>query len=99
MNSYKRDRTYEDRRKVVEYSATFNSTSKLEFNIFPDSRYLDLGQTQLKFGVEIPSQMVPDNFMCSNMFENLEIYINHELGEITYALYDLISIFSDYQVK
>ena len=33
MNGYVRDKTYDDVHKIVEYSPTFNSTTKLEFNI------------------------------------------------------------------
>ena len=33
MNGYTRSKTYEDSRKVVEYNSTFNTDSKLEFNI------------------------------------------------------------------
>ena len=33
MHAYVRSKTYEDSRKVVEYNSTFNTDSKLEFNI------------------------------------------------------------------
>ena len=33
MNPYERDRTYDDSHKTVDYTPTFNSDSKLEFNI------------------------------------------------------------------
>ena len=33
MNGYVRDKSYDDVHKIVEYSPTFNSTTKLEFNI------------------------------------------------------------------
>ena len=33
MNDFVRLKTYEDSRKVVEYNSTFNTDSKLEFNI------------------------------------------------------------------
>ena len=33
MNDFVRSKTYEDSRKVVEYNSTFNTDSKLEFNI------------------------------------------------------------------
>lgn len=33
MNGYLRDRTYDDSHKVIEYSPTFNTSQKLEFNI------------------------------------------------------------------
>ena len=33
MNGYYRSKQYEDSRRVVEYNSTFNTDSKLEFNI------------------------------------------------------------------
>jgi len=33
MNGYVRDVTYDDAHKIVDYTPTFNTTSKLEFNI------------------------------------------------------------------
>jgi len=33
MNAYERDRTYDDGHRTVDYAPTFNSDSKLEFNI------------------------------------------------------------------
>lgn len=33
MNPYERDVTYDDAHKVVNYSPTFNSDTKLEYNI------------------------------------------------------------------
>ena len=71
MNAYTRVSEYEDSRKIVEYSSTFNSESKLEFNILPDKRYLSLRDTLLKFSIEIPQELVPDNFLAATLFENL----------------------------
>ena len=64
INAFVRGKDYEDSHKIVDYTASFNTSSKLEFNIFPDNKYLDLGETLLKFAVEIPSQMVPGNDGC-----------------------------------
>ena len=79
MNAFTVDRTYEDAHKIVSYVPTFNTSSKLEFNILPDKRYLLLNETVLKFGVEIPEEFVPSNFFAATLFQNLELYINHEL--------------------
>ena len=82
----------------------------------PDKRYLDLGQTLLSFSVLIPSQMVPgwvqklviiflnvfsENFLGSNLFENLEIYLNHELittksSDSDYVITDMIFLRENY---
>ena len=79
MNAFTVDRTYDDSHKIVSYVPTFNTASKLEFNILPDKRYLLLNETVLKFGVEIPEEFVPSNFFAATLFQNLELYINHEL--------------------
>ena len=79
MNAFTVDRTYDDSHKIVTYVPTFNTSSKLEFNILPDKRFLLLNETVLKFGVEIPQEFVPSNFFAATLFQNLEFYINHEL--------------------
>ena len=79
MNAFTVDRTYDDSHKIVSYVPTFNTSSKLEFNILPDKRYLLLNETVLKFGVEIPEEFVPSNYFAATLFQNLEVYINHEL--------------------
>ena len=79
MNAFSVDRTYDDSHKIVSYVPTFNTSSKLEFNILPDKRYLLLNETVLKFGVEIPEEFVPSNYFAATLFQNLEVYINHEL--------------------
>ena len=33
MNPFDRDVTYDDNHKIVQYPSTFNSSSKLEFNL------------------------------------------------------------------
>ena len=75
MNAYTKLQEYEDSRKIVEYSSTFNTESKLEFNILPDKRFLSLRDTLLKFSIEIPEELVPDNFLASTLFENLGFQI------------------------
>ena len=74
MNAFSRDRSYDDIHKIVDYTPSFNTSSKLEFNIYPDSRYLDLGETLLKFAVEIPAQMVP-GLDISFLLSIITIYI------------------------
>ena len=79
MNAFTLDRSYDDAHKIVSYVPTFNTHSKLEFNILPDKRYLLLNSTVLKFGVSIPDEFIPSNFFAATLFQNLELYINHEL--------------------
>ena len=79
MNAFTVDRTYDDSHKIVSYVPTFNTSSKLEFNILPDKRYLLLNETVLKFGVEMPEEFVPSNYFAATLFQNLELFINHEL--------------------
>ena len=51
MNAFTVDRTYDDAHKIVSYVPTFNTSSKLEFNILPDKRYMLLNDTI--WGVEV----------------------------------------------
>ena len=71
MNAYARSKDFEDSRRIVEYSSTFNNETKLEFNILPDKRYLSLRDSLLSFSVELPQEVVVDNFLGSTIFENL----------------------------
>lgn len=71
MNPFQRSKDYEDSRRIVDYSSTFNTDTKLEFNILPDKRYLSLQDTLLTFSVELPEEVIPDNFLGSTVFENL----------------------------
>ena len=66
-----RSKEFEDSRRIVDYSSTFNTETKLEFNILPDKRYLSLGDTLLSFSVELPEEVLVDNFLGSTIFENL----------------------------
>ena len=70
MNAYMRSKEFEDSRRIVDYSSTFNTETKLEFNILPDKRYLSLGDTLLSFSVELPEEVLVDNFLGSTIFEN-----------------------------
>ena len=38
-----------------------------------------MSETILRFGVEIPEELIPDNHFAALLFENLDLYINHEL--------------------
>ena len=71
MNAYTRNKEYEDSRRLIDYSSTFNTDTKLEFNILPDKRYLSLADPLLRFSVELPEEVVADNFLGSTIFENL----------------------------
>ena len=38
-----------------------------------------LSETILRFGVEIPEELIPDNHFAALLFENLDFFVNHEL--------------------
>ena len=38
-----------------------------------------LNESTIKFAVEIPEEFIPDNMFASLLFQNLDLYINHEL--------------------
>ena len=38
-----------------------------------------LSETILKFGVELPEEVLPDNCFASLLFQSLDLFINHEL--------------------
>ena len=38
-----------------------------------------MSETILRFGVELPKEIIPDNFFASLLFENLDFQVNHEL--------------------
>ncbi len=62
MNAFSKDTSFEDKFKIVNYVPTFNTTSKLEFNILPEKRFLNLGHTLLTFTIEIPEQFIPGKY-------------------------------------
>ena len=75
MNPFVHVKEYEDSRRIVDYNCTFNTDTKLEFNILPEKRYLSLRDTLLTFSVEIPEELIPDNFLGATLFENLGIFL------------------------
>ena len=97
MNQYERDRTYDESHKTIDYTPTFNSSSKLEFNILPDKRFLSLRDSILFFTVDIPDFMVPDNFFGNALFECIDLYINHEL--VTSKASNADNYLSDYFIS
>ena len=76
MNPFARDTSYEDKFKIVNYVPTFNTSSKLEFNILPEKRFLNLGQTLLTFTLEIPEQFIPGKEIWLHNFDLLKL-CNH----------------------
>ena len=76
MNPFTRVREFEDSRRIIDYSCTFNTDTKLEFNILPEKRFLSLRDTLLTFSVELPEEVIPDNFLGATLFENLGLYKN-----------------------
>ena len=60
MNPFDRDSAFEDSRRIVDYSSTFNTETKLEFNILPDKWYLSLRDTLLEFSIELPEEVIPE---------------------------------------
>ena len=41
MNGYIRDNAYDDSHRIVDYAPTFNSTTKLEFNILVRNKIVE----------------------------------------------------------
>ena len=68
---------FSDSEILVSLSPNFNTTGYLEFQINPTGGHLQLSDTTLAFAVDIPSELVPDNFFTSKLFEHCEVNINH----------------------
>ena len=66
-----------DNERIRYLSPIFNTSSKLEFMIYPNNCYADLASSRLKFSVDIPIQFVPDSYFTSKLFEHLEVQINY----------------------
>ena len=68
---------FSDSEILVTLSPNFNTTGYLEFQINPTGGHLQLSDTTLSFAVDIPAELVPDNFFVSKLFEHCEVNINH----------------------
>ena len=66
-----------DNERIRYLSPVFNTSSKLEFMIYPNNCYADLASSRLKFSVDIPTEFVPDSYFTSKLFEHLEVQINY----------------------
>ena len=66
-----------DNERIRYLSPVFNTSSKLEFMIYPNNCYADLASSRLKFSVDIPIEFVPDSYFTSKLFEHLEVQINY----------------------
>ena len=66
-----------DNERIRYLSPVFNTSSKLEFMIYPNNCYADLASSRLKFSVDIPREFVPDSYFTSKLFEHLEVQINY----------------------
>ena len=66
-----------DNERIRYLSPVFNTSSKLEFMIYPNNCYADLASSRLKFTVDIPREFVPDSYFTSKLFEHLEVQINY----------------------
>ena len=64
--------------KCVNLPSLFNNENLLEFNIEPDKRFLVLGESYLKFHVELPEYFVPSNNLANKLFQTLDLGINYE---------------------
>ena len=62
---------------LVTLSPNFNTTGYLEFQINPTGGHIQLSDTTLTFAVDVPTDLVPDNFFTSKLFEHCEVSINH----------------------
>ena len=83
-----------DHERIRYISPVFNTTSKLEFMIYPNNCYADLASSRLKFSVDIPIDFVPDSYFTSKLFEHLEVQINYV--SCTTKSTDLDYILTDY---
>ena len=83
-----------DNERIRYLSPIFNTSSKLEFMIYPNNCYADLASSRLKFSVDIPIQFVPDSYFTSKLFEHLEVQINYV--SCTTKSTDLDYILTDY---
>ena len=68
---------FTDSENLVSLSPSFNTTGYLEFQINPTGGHLQLSDTTLAYSVDIPAELVPDNFFTSKLFEHCEVNINH----------------------
>ena len=64
--------------KCVTLPSLFNNENLLEFNIEPDKRFLVLGESYLKFHIELPETFVPDNNFANKLFQSIDLSINYE---------------------
>lgn len=83
-----------DNERIRYLSPIFNTSSKLEFMIYPNNCYADLASSRLKFSVDIPMEFVPDSYFTSKLFEHLEVQINYV--SCTTKSTDLDYILTDY---
>ena len=83
-----------DNERIRYLSPVFNTSSKLEFMIYPNNCYADLASSRLKFSVDIPIEFVPDSYFTSKLFEHLEVQINYV--SCTTKSTDLDYILTDY---
>ena len=65
--------------KIQSIPPLFNSRNILEFTLAPDKRFLCFSKTWLRFYIDVPENYTVDNDMCSKLFENIEISVNHEV--------------------
>ena len=70
---------FTDSEILVSLSPNFNTTSYLEFQINPTGGHLQLSDTTLTYAVDVPADLVPDNFFTSKLFEHCEVSINHNV--------------------
>ena len=68
---------FSDSEVLVPLSPNFNTSSYLEFQINPTGGHLQLSDTRLSLSVDLPEDLVPENFFVSKLFECCEISINH----------------------
>ena len=64
MNQYEHDRTYDESHKTIDYSPTFNSSSKLEFNILKGVKNL-VNQFRSRHYDKVSNPIQPDKRFLS----------------------------------
>ena len=70
---------FSDSEVLVPLSPNFNTSSYLEFQVNPTGGHLQLSDTRLTLSVDLPEDLVPENFFVSKLFECCEISINHSV--------------------
>lgn len=62
-------------RFYLSINPTFDTTSKLEFNIPPAGAFIQLNNSVLKFQCLIPEEFLVENLFCQKLIEFIEFKV------------------------